>query len=242
MIKTAGLMWTLPMMSWPGVARGFDATSPIYSRGQGPGLREIAGKKLHHGEERFINPFSPSSPRSLKRLLTWKLFSKNHFKPLYDREQVRPVTIDWEPVRRHPGVSVTFLKHAGLLIKDVDAYLLVDPVFFDLLWFIRDFSPFAFDAKEIPQPSHVLITHGPPQGHGGLTSRGVEAGCEELLAAVEQRVRPAYHVFGHIHEGYGVTTNGATTFVNASVCTLSYAPTNAPVVFEVAVPAVPAEP
>ncbi len=89
--------------------------------------------------------------------------------------------------------------------------------------------------ERIPETTDVLITHGPPQGHGGVTQRGQDAGCEELLAAVE-RIRPAYHVFGHIHEAYGVTTNPQTTFVNASICTLAYEPTNAPVVFDVTVP------
>jgi Icc-related predicted phosphoesterase len=87
--------------------------------------------------------------------------------------------------------------------------------------------------ERIPADTDVLITHGPPQGHGGVTRSGEDAGCEELIEAVERRVRPAYHVFGHIHEAYGVTTNGTTTFVNASVCTLAYVPSNAPVVFEV---------
>lgn len=74
------------------------------------------------------------------------------------------------------------------------------------------------------------------QGHGGVTQSGEDAGCEELIAAVE-RIRPAYHVFGHIHEAYGVTTDQTTTFVNASVCTLAYVPSNAPMVFDVTVPA-----
>ncbi len=30
---------------------------------------------------------------------------------------------------------------------------------------------------------------------------GVRAGCVELLNTVQKRVRPKYHVYGHIHEG-----------------------------------------
>lgn len=63
------------------------------------------------------------------------------------------------------------------------------------------------------------VTHGPPLGHGDLAVSGDRAGCAELLATVEDRVQPAAHVFGHIHEGYGVTSNGVTNFVNASICT-----------------------
>ena len=38
-------------------------------------------------------------------------------------------------------------------------------------------------------------------GHGDLCKHGGRAGCVNLLLTIQQRVRPAYHVFGHIHEG-----------------------------------------
>ena len=57
--------------------------------------------------------------------------------------------------------------------------------------------------------------------------------CEELLTAVTQRVRPAFHAFGHIHEGYGITTDGTTTFINAACCTHRGHCTQPPIVFDV---------
>ena len=92
--------------------------------------------------------------------MSWKLFHANRFKKYFDEEQVTPVSIDWEPVRKHHGFSITFLKHAGVMIKDMDRYILVDPVFNDIFWFIKDFSPLNFDLGKLPQPQHVLITHG----------------------------------------------------------------------------------
>jgi hypothetical protein len=53
----------------------------------------------------------------------------------------------------------------------------------------------------------------------------------DLLNKVEE-VAPALHVFGHVHEGYGVSSNGTTTFVNASSCTLRYRAINPPLVFD----------
>ncbi len=159
-LKTAALLGALPMGSARAAAGASAPEGVIHSPRTGPGLREIAARRLHHGADRYINPFSPETPRNMGRLLVWKLFSKNAYRPQYAREQVRPVTVDWGPVWRHPGVSVTFLKHAGLMIKDRDAYLLVDPVFFDLFRFIQDFSPLAFDVGQIDRPAHVLITHG----------------------------------------------------------------------------------
>ena len=80
----------------------------------------------------------------------------------------------------------------------------------------------------------VLITHGPPLGHGDKTVRGEAAGCEDLLEVVE-RIKPRVHVFGHIHEGAGESTNGETVFINASTCDVRYQPVNRPVIYEVEV-------
>ena len=82
----------------------------------------------------------------------------------------------------------------------------------------------------IPADTDVLITHGPPRGHGDRTQGGELVGCRDLLDAIE-RIRPQLHVFGHIHEGYGVSSNGHTTMVNASNCDFAYEPVNPPVVF-----------
>jgi len=83
----------------------------------------------------------------------------------------------------------------------------------------------------IPSGLDVLITHGPPFGILDRTSTGEHAGCELLRAAVE-RARPRLHVFGHVHEGYGVVERDGTIYVNASICDLSYRPVNAPVVVD----------
>lgn len=55
----------------------------------------------------------------------------------------------------------------------------------------------------IPQHTDVLITHTPPYGIMDQAADGTLCGCEELLTAVKERVRPRLHVFGHIHEGHG---------------------------------------
>ena len=85
----------------------------------------------------------------------------------------------------------------------------------------------------IPEDTDVLITHGPPIGHGDLCFSGNRAGCVDLLRHVNHRVKPICHIFGHIHEGYGVTRNQHSTFINASTCTFRYRPTNPPIVFDV---------
>lgn len=86
----------------------------------------------------------------------------------------------------------------------------------------------------IPSDTDILITHGPPHGIGDKTDAGELAGCEDLLSAV-LRIRPKIHVYGHIHEGYGVyrRDDTPTVFVNASVCDAAYYPINAPVVLDI---------
>lgn len=85
----------------------------------------------------------------------------------------------------------------------------------------------------IPQGVDILVTHGPPLGHGDLVERGEHAGCADLLETVLDRVKPRWHCFGHIHEGSGVSMEAGVTFVNAAVVDARYAPVNGPVVLEV---------
>jgi Icc-related predicted phosphoesterase len=40
------------------------------------------------------------------------------------------------------------------------------------------------------------------------------------------------NIFGHIHEGYGVQYGDKTLFVNSSICTAGYEPTNKPIVID----------
>jgi predicted phosphohydrolase len=53
----------------------------------------------------------------------------------------------------------------------------------------------------VPLHTDVLITHGPPLGHLDMVG-DQSVGCRELLARL-QTVKPALHVFGHIHAGKG---------------------------------------
>jgi len=87
--------------------------------------------------------------------------------------------------------------------------------------------------KKIPDGLDVLVTHGPP--HGILDYCGVNAGCEELLETLTKRLArpPRFHVFGHIHEGYGQEQGERTVFLNVSICNRAYNPINAPTVFEI---------
>jgi len=55
----------------------------------------------------------------------------------------------------------------------------------------------------IPDGIDLLITHGPAFGVLDKNQINENCGCQDLLEAVE-RIKPRYHIFGHIHEGYGM--------------------------------------
>ena len=125
-------------------------------------LWDMAKSKTHHGRDKFLNPFTPEQ-RLRRRLLTflqWRLFSDNPFKQDYRYEKVEPVSIDWKRVAAHQSISVTYLNHASVVIREGNTSLLVDPVLFGLFRHIKDFSPLAFMPGQMPAIDAVLITHG----------------------------------------------------------------------------------
>ncbi|EGD73264.1 metallophosphoesterase domain-containing protein 1 [Salpingoeca rosetta] len=132
----------------------------------------------------------------------------------------------------------TYLLDSSVEIQGVKFYGSPwQPWFFDWAFNLERGDPCTAKWQEIPDDTDVLITHGPPVGHGDLCTSGQRAGCVDLLREIQTRVKPKLHVFGHIHEGYGTTTDGQTVFVNASTCTFNYRPTNPPLVFDVPIPA-----
>lgn len=83
----------------------------------------------------------------------------------------------------------------------------------------------------IPDGTDILISHGPAYGILDRTANGENAGCEELLSAIK-RTHPKYHLFGHIHEGYGVFETDETTSINGSILNESYTPINCPMMID----------
>lgn len=70
---------------------------------------------------------------------------------------------------------------------------------------------------KIPNNTDILITHTPPYSILDMTSRGRPVGCRDLLKAVTERIKPKYHVFGHIHYSHGVSKVKETTYINGSI-------------------------
>ena len=158
--KSLAMLSLMPKIPFAVASADYGTETAHYKPLNGRSLRDIAKEQLHHNSSGFVNPLGMNREGRLWEVMKWKLFSNNQFKEFFDEERVIPVSIDWEPVRQHQGCSITFIKHASVMIKDEDRYILVDPVFSDILWFIKDFSPLEFDLQTMPQPKQVLITHG----------------------------------------------------------------------------------
>ena len=82
----------------------------------------------------------------------------------------------------------------------------------------------------VPNDADVIITHRPPFGILDQSSN-TRFGCSNLLQAVT-RIRPAYHLFGHIHDAYGIEKHKEITFSNAAVVDADYRLVNDPILFE----------
>lgn len=85
--------------------------------------------------------------------------------------------------------------------------------------------------QRIPNDTDVLITHTPPFDILDKLVTDKNSGDKDLLEYVTA-IKPTLHLFGHIHEGYGKTKKGATTFLNASLVNEQYEMVNKPFVFE----------
>lgn len=85
--------------------------------------------------------------------------------------------------------------------------------------------------RDLPDDTDILMTHGPAYSVLDRTDRGVLAGCPELLRIVG-KIRPRYHVCGHIHEAHGFNEAAHTASINASMLNLQYRYVNKPFVFD----------
>ncbi len=113
------------------------------------------------------------------------------------------------------------------------------PRFFDWAFNLNRGYEMAEKWKLIPNDIDILITHGPPNGILDLVPRrgwDENTGCEELRKRVEQIAklgRLRFHIFGHIHCGYGTHDEFGIKFINASNCDEQYRPIQPPIVVDI---------
>ncbi len=90
---------------------------------------------------------------------------------------------------------------------------------------------------KIPEGTDVLITHGPAYGFvdecPDFTNpkATVRVGCANLAKTIA-KIKPKLHICGHVHWSYGHAYTKDTLYVNGSICTERYAPTNKPIMVD----------
>lgn len=107
----------------------------------------------------------------------------------------------------------------------------VTPTFFNWAFNVDRGKPIQKYWNMIPSNTDILVTHGPVGGILDRTTSNINAGCEDLLKTVT-KVKPKFHLFGHIHEAYGKEKVKETTFVNGSLLNEYYNLVNSPWEFE----------
>jgi calcineurin-like phosphoesterase family protein len=137
-------------------------------------------------------------------------------------------------VREALGPTVTYLEDSGTLVGNIKVWGSPVTPRFGIGWGFNRDRGFAISQhwRMIPEDTHVLITHGPPDGMLDETPDGTHVGCFDLTRRLEALHDLKLHVFGHIHHSYGRRDVKDLTFVNASVCNERYRPVNAPYVIE----------
>ena len=126
--------------------------------------------------------------------------------------------------------SATVLINESLIIKGATFYGTPDQPYFYNWAFNRTSKQLVESYSKIPLSTNVLITHTPPFKVLDKVLEGKYVGSKELLDVVH-KVSPEVHIFGHIHESYGIEKINNTTFINASICNRRYNPVHKPIIY-----------
>ena len=86
--------------------------------------------------------------------------------------------------------------------------------------------------SKIPSNTDVLITHTPPYGIMDMVDTRENVGSHALEESMK-RIKPAIHIFGHIHDGHGVEHSDTVEYYNVSVCDDTYNLVHKPTIIEV---------
>ncbi len=161
-------------------------------------------------------------------------------------------------LQRNPGISkelfeengIIYLENSGITIEGIKFWgSPITPTFYDWAFMADRGKEIRRYWEMIPDNTDVLITHGPPRGIMDLVPHdGFHAGCDDLLNRVKE-ICPRLHIFGHIHDGYGIQKETfmhyhkpfetcsheceETIFVNAAVLNEQYKLQNKPIVVEI---------
>jgi len=129
--------------------------------------------------------------------------------------------------------NIIYLNDSGTTINGINIWgSPITPWFYDWAFNRERGDDIRKHWEKIPLNTDILITHGPPFGILDKTKRGELVGCKDILPFIG-KIKPRLHVFGHIHEEYGMRKIDGTVFVNASVLDERYGMVNRAVEVEI---------
>jgi Icc-related predicted phosphoesterase len=118
--------------------------------------------------------------------------------------------------------NVFYLNDSGITIEGISFWgSPITPEFHNMAFNRKRGIDIAKHWDLISPDTDVLITHGPAYGILDKTFQNWYVGCTDLLARIEE-IKPQYHIFGHIHEGFGLVEREGTTFINTSSVDFRY--------------------
>jgi len=127
---------------------------------------------------------------------------------------------------------ITYLEDSSVTIDGINFYGSPHSLFF-CSWAFNKYEPeLERIYNKIPLDTDVLFTHTPAYGILDENEVGTHCGSVSLLNRIKE-LNPLLHINGHLHESYGQTIIGPTTFINAAICDVDYTPVNKPIVIDI---------
>jgi len=158
-----------------------------------------------------------------------KLFvAGNHdfsFENSHQKKEAKSLLTNW-----------TYLEDSEVTISGVKVYgSPVQPWFHDWAFNRRRGADIKKYWNAIPDDVQILITHGPVEGILDIVEHppGFHVGCEDLKNRILDLKQLKVHICGHIHCSHGMEVHNGVTYINASICTEQYVPSQSPIVFDI---------
>lgn len=200
------------------------------------------GSNLSGGGDILIHGGDVSSrgnERQVRQFLKWfdniegykhKIFIAGNHDFIFER---RPDKI--KEILKDYSNDIIYLEDSWCMIDDIKIYGFPwQPKFYDWAFNLEDEGERMEEKIErIPDDVDTLITHGPPFGILDRTAReGLNVGSKSVAKRVK-KIKPHLHLFGHIHEGYGLVEENDIIYINGSVLDEKYIIQNKPVKIDI---------
>ena len=128
--------------------------------------------------------------------------------------------------------NATYLNDEAITVKGIKIWgSPITPYFYGLAFNRKRGEEINKHWELIPNDIDILVTHGPPFGILDQTKQGDQVGCEDLARKVHE-IQPKLHIFGHVHEQYGLLKSNKTLFVNASLLDANFKVAHEPIVID----------